>query len=348
MKISILGGKDEIGGNKVLLEHKGTRVLLDFGMSFKQVSKYFCEFLQPRKGSALLDFFEFGLLPDIKGTYRPDYLKHSERPNEEKNIDAIFLSHAHVDHAQYIHFLRHDIPVYCTKPTHIILKALEETGSGRCDDLVTCCESFTFYQNTRGELSRVTSRNIDYLKERTFNIMQAEKPVQIGSLKIEMVPVDHSLPGACAFIVHSDEGNLVYTGDIRFHGYHNDLSRKFVEKAKAASPRWLLCEGTRIKEKKGDSEEKVRKNISKYISKAKGIVFVEHPIRDSDRVYTMFLAAKDNNREFVVNLKLAYLLEALGELSPVKLDEVKIFIPRKSWGANNKRECLSKANRAGL
>ena len=67
MKIEIFGGKDEIGGNKILLEHKDTRIFLDFGMSFKQAGMYFSEFLQPRKCAALTDFFELGLLPDFEG-----------------------------------------------------------------------------------------------------------------------------------------------------------------------------------------------------------------------------------------------------------------------------------------
>ena len=45
----ILGGKNEIGGNKIFVEHEGTRIMLDFGMSFNQNSKYFSEFWNPRK-----------------------------------------------------------------------------------------------------------------------------------------------------------------------------------------------------------------------------------------------------------------------------------------------------------
>ena len=72
MKISLLGGVGEIGGNKFLLEHKGTKILLDFGMGFAQAGKYYSEFLQPRKCSGLNDFFELGLLPKLKGAYRSE------------------------------------------------------------------------------------------------------------------------------------------------------------------------------------------------------------------------------------------------------------------------------------
>lgn len=332
MNVQILGGKDEIGGNKILLEHKDTKIFLDFGMSFKQAGLYFSEFLQPRKCAALTDFFELGLLPDIEGLYRGDYLRHMGRKTEKRKIDAVFVSHAHADHTSYIHFLRLDIPIYCTKISKTILQCLEETGSASLSDFTSACEAFQFYENKKGGLSRVTKRNKDYVHERDLKIMKPEIKVTIKDLEIEMIPVDHSLPGACGYIVYSDEGNLVYTGDIRFHGSKANQSKKFVEKAKKANPKWLLCEGTRIDSERKDSENIVEKNITDIVSKAPGIVFVEHPARDLDRANSVFKSAKTNNRDFVVNMKLAYLLSALGSDSPFSVDDVKIFIPRKSWG----------------
>ena len=71
----VLGRKNEIGGNKIVVAHDGTKVFLDFGMSFKQNGKFFSEFLQPRKCASLQDFFELGLLPDLSGLYKEDYLE---------------------------------------------------------------------------------------------------------------------------------------------------------------------------------------------------------------------------------------------------------------------------------
>ncbi len=332
MKITLHGGVGEIGGNKVLLEHKDTRIFLDFGMSFKKNGMFFSEFLNPRKCVGMKDFFEFNLLPDLEGIYREDYLKHMDRCAEEKSVDAVFLAHAHVDHVQFIHFLRKDIPIYCSEATKIILKALENTGSATFSDFLTFCDAYTFYENKKGNLSRVTRRNKDYVYDRDINVMEPESVVEVGSLKVEIVPVDHSLPGAAGYIVYSDEGNLVYTGDIRFHGRHGDLSKRFVQKAREAQPKWLVSEGTRIDSTKKDSEAQVKESISSIISEAKNLVFVEHPIRDIDRVQSMYEAAEENGREFVIPMKLAYLVEELGDLCPFTLDDVKILIPQKSWG----------------
>jgi len=57
VKLTFYVGVNEIGGNKILLEDSGTKTFLDFGMSF-----------------LLLDYMEFGILPDINGIYRKYYL----------------------------------------------------------------------------------------------------------------------------------------------------------------------------------------------------------------------------------------------------------------------------------
>jgi len=337
--LTFYGGVNEIGGNKFLFESEGTRIFLDFGMSFKIANQYFAEFLQPRKCTALADFFELGLLPDIKGIYRADYLTHiGWQQKEERCVDAVLLTHAHADHAQYIHFLRADIPIYCTEATKIILHALEETGRNPFSDLITACDAFTFYTTQRGTLGRVTRKNTEFVHKRPFQVMAPENKVTIGSVEIEMVPVDHSLPGACGYIIYSDEGNLVYTGDIRFHGSNQALSNQFVEKAKAAEPQGLIAEGTHIESTQQDSEAGVKNELTQVIARANGLVFVEHPTRDLDRVTTICEAAKTNNREFVVPLKLAYLIEAMGALAPFSLNDVKILVPKKSWGLIAKEE----------
>lgn len=337
MHIELLGGDKEIGGNKILVEHKGTRIFLDFGMSLSKNSKFFSECLQPRKCAALSDLFTFGLLPDIKGIYRKDYLKHMERPDEDRTIDAVFLTHAHADHTQFIHFFRLDIPIFCSQATKIILQSIEETGNSPFSDLVTAGKTFAFYKNRKGENSRITRKQIDHTYDRDFRIMQPNTIVKIGSLEIEMVPVDHTLPGACGYIVYSDEGNLVYTGDIRFHGSHNELSKKFVEKAKSVKPMWLISEGTRIDQEEELSESRVQQKVAALIKKAESHVFVEFSINDLCRANTLWQAAKANNRKFVISLKLAHLINALKDLSPFSLDDVQILVPRKNWGLIDKK-----------
>ena len=43
--LTFYGGVNEIGGNKILLEDKDTKVFLDFGKSFSRRARYFEEYL---------------------------------------------------------------------------------------------------------------------------------------------------------------------------------------------------------------------------------------------------------------------------------------------------------------
>ena len=69
VKLTFYGGVNEIGGNKILLEDKKTRVFLDFGQSFTFGSDYFTGWLSARRINGLKDYFELGLLPKLKGVY---------------------------------------------------------------------------------------------------------------------------------------------------------------------------------------------------------------------------------------------------------------------------------------
>ena len=95
--------------------------MLDFGMSFGLEKKYFANFVKPRKAVAMSDLFELGLLPRLEGIYRNDYLDHMGLPEEEPTLDAVFVSHAHGDHVDYLCFLHQNIPIYCSEETKAII-----------------------------------------------------------------------------------------------------------------------------------------------------------------------------------------------------------------------------------
>ena len=55
--LTFYGGVNEVGGNKILLEDKDTKVFLDFGMSFGKRGTFFDEFMNPRTGAGLKRFY---------------------------------------------------------------------------------------------------------------------------------------------------------------------------------------------------------------------------------------------------------------------------------------------------
>jgi ribonuclease J len=335
-RLTFYGGVNEIGGNKILLEDSGTKIFLDFGMSFTQAGKFFSEFLQPRKCNGIGDFIEFGLLPDLKGLYRTDYLRHMGRKEEDKEFDGVLLTHAHADHASYIHHLREDIKIHCSKETYAILKALNDTASGSFTDLVEFTKCFETYVNRKGEISKKnTKTHPDIVIPREFNTFDFGKKFKIDGIEVIPFNVDHSLPGATGYIIHTSSGTVVYTGDIRFHGRRGDKTNEFMEACD--KPDALIIEGTRIDEESSRKEEDVEDEISTIASKTKGLTVCNWPVRDTDRLLSFLNAAKKSDKVLTISFKQAYLIEQLsnfkGSIVP-KLDDknLALYANRKEWG----------------
>ncbi|MBL7169535.1 MAG: MBL fold metallo-hydrolase [Candidatus Aenigmarchaeota archaeon] len=335
-KLTFFGGVNEIGGNKILLEDSGTKIFLDFGMSFTQAGKFFSEFLQPRKCNGLGDFFEFGLLPDLKGLYRRDYLKHMGRKIEDTDFQGVLLSHAHADHAAYVHHLREDIPIHCSEPTYLILKALNDTARTGFAELTELKRSFETYTNTKGTLSRKTTRfNPEIVRPRKFKKFDFGKSFKIDSLEIIPFNVDHSLPGATGFVIHTSSGTIVYTGDFRFHGRRGEKTEQFMNACKDEGVDVLIIEGTRINEEIHKKESDVESEVASYAS-SRGLTVCNWPIRDTDRMMSFVNAAKTVGKKLAITTKQAYLIDLLKDCKdaevPVLGKDVQVYAMCKSWG----------------
>jgi ribonuclease J len=83
---------NEIGGNKIFLEDRKTRIFFDFGQSFTFGAEYFTGWLGPRPINGLGDYFAFDLLPKIPGLYSKEMLASTNLPYTEPDVDAVFLS----------------------------------------------------------------------------------------------------------------------------------------------------------------------------------------------------------------------------------------------------------------
>jgi len=144
--ITFHGGVNDIGGNKFLVDDKGTKIFMDFGMSFGDEGKFFSQFMNARTSNSLADYFELGILPKIPGLYRTDIAKHVGFGGDEPtDISGVLLTHAHVDHCKYISYLRPDIPIYCSEASKLIMQNYDETGN--FDQYLTLKERFQVYTN---------------------------------------------------------------------------------------------------------------------------------------------------------------------------------------------------------
>jgi len=302
--LTFYGGVNEIGGNKILLQDGDAKIFFDFGMSFAMKKRYYSPpFLSPRNEKSLQ---ELGILPKIEGIYKFD-----EKATE---VDAVFISHGHMDHSAYLSFIKREIPVYCGETTKIILQTLSDMR--------------------RTELE-FNVKDIEFKTFRTGN------KIVIGGVEIEPVHVDHSVPGAYGFIMHSSSGAIVYTGDFRVHGAKPQMTQEFVEKAKAAKPAAVITEATNMTGASVSSEVDVESKLNSIVEQANGIVLANFASTDVDRLNSFYRIAEKNKRCLAVSLKQAYLLKALHKdkrLRVPDLEDKNILIFRKSKKTEDKWE----------
>ena len=310
------GGVNEVGGNTFLVETSKTKILLDFGRSFKQEGTYFAGFLLPRTSQGLKDFLEFNILPRIQGLYAQEFALNKEL--NEPRIDACFLSHAHLDHFGNLNLLHVDIPVYMGETAATIIQSIQDT--------------------TRTRFGRPYIRQATDNYPSNVRTFRTGDVIQINDFEVTPIHVDHSLPGAYGFVVQGEEDHTIgYTGDLRLHGWRKDLTRDFIDIAKKKNLNVLLIEGTNIEEDFDVDEKRVQKDVSQAIKKTDGLAIANYSLRDIDRFRSFYLAAKENSRKLLINIKQAYLLQLLQDdphLEIPKLNDpyIKIYKrPKKRY-----------------
>lgn len=342
--LTFYGGVREIGGNRVLLEEGKTRLFLDFGTSFARRADFFEEYLNPRPGTGLLDPLEMGLLPPLEGVYRDDlapprmWERFRTRPHYRRTeIEAVLLSHAHLDHCGYVSFLRTDIPIYSTAMTAFILKAMQDSGGTDFEKEVCYSNPRTSKEGYLGTDSKqpYQQRPFYFLdgspeSEAAASFWRSSPAFkkglactepggpcqQIGSLALRYFPVDHSVFGATAFALETSAGWVAYTGDLRLHGGQGENTWRFADEMRSLSPLALVCEGTRAGEEKCITETKVYENALKAVSAASGLVIADFGPRNIERLLAFGRIAAETKRKLVILAKDAYLLDKMALVSP--------------------------------
>jgi ribonuclease J len=319
MKIKIYDGHNVIGGNKIFVEsNSGNTIILDFGKNFATYGKYFEEFLTPRAGSGIYDFWKLNLIPHLNGLYRKDlalYLNDEVEQSPGVSVSALFLSHAHLDHAGFIPFIREDIPIITSSISYKILRSLEDTGTqGMLYEYCKASEA----ELKQGVNEEKISKKRGSEKPRNFIF---DKSGSIADFKYEVFPVDHSILGASALFIIVDGVKIAYTGDLRFHGKNRDKTDAFFDFLKSVGVDVLITEGTRVPPKDDIektfketqlTEDDVKHVSSDVVHKFKGkLVIADFGARNIERLETFLDVAIDSGRKLAVTLKDAYLLHLL-------------------------------------
>ncbi len=274
---------------------------------------YYTGWLQPRRINGLGDYFEFDLLPRLPGLYSEEALENTSLGYEEPGFDGVFISHAHADHVTHISFLDSGIPVFTGAGTKLFMEAMEKTSN---------------YANY-GDHDYRSFRTGDHIK--------------VGPMELEPIHVDHSIPAAYGYIIHSSEGSLIYTGDLRAHGPKHEMTQEFLEAAEYVEPVAMISEGTRMElrgRRRNLSEAQVLNgviNVCKRADEQGKAVFYTHGPRDMDRLHTFSVVAESCGRRMVVSTKTAHLLHRLVEDEHLDLpdplrDLVAVYFRRKRSG----------------
>jgi len=363
MRITIYDGAGRIGGNKILLEDD-LNYFLDFGIPFSRRSIFYEEYLQPRSITGLLDLLVMGLLPPLKGIYRQDleisreiWQRVMKNPlfREIPEIHGVLLSHAHLDHSGYISFLKESIPIFTTAMTAYIAKAMQDTSGSSFEQEVT-------YITPRSCRERILEGSKDWYSPRRFVFLDGFPELDVpenfwkssrsskgwagelyiieegtGQLPLNYHYVDHSIFGAAAFTIETSTGKIVYTGDLRFHGDHAFLSRKFVNEVSSQRVKVLLCEGTNTQEENENvTEEEVFARALKIVRETTGLVIADFAPRHIERLQSFYNIARETGRQLVVLIKDWYLLQAMQKAANepwhlLPLNDILIYGETKKW-----------------
>ncbi|MGV9199394.1 MAG: MBL fold metallo-hydrolase, partial [Promethearchaeia archaeon] len=310
----------------------------------------------------LRDYLSLGLVPAIPGIYHEYQLNDICRKELDKKyrymyqsdlesyqaykirtgkpyLEALLLTHIHLDHLRNIKFMDPRIPIVMSEVSKRMIEMMGELNpnndfKNHSYRIADECSNGSYFP---GEISKEK-----LTIERNIIIAKPETPLSFGTFEVLAFPVDHSVPGAMAYKISTEEGeSIIYTGDLRFHGHRDErkTSERFVQAASAEKVDVLITEGTRIDESEKYGEDDLYSDVSNLLIQDKvlsdKLIIVAFPWKGITRFKTVYKIARDLGRTFVIQPKLAFLLHGLGKIKSLhigdilKNEEITIFLPRK-------------------
>ena len=256
MRFCIHRGSHQVGGSCVELFYRNTTILLDVGLP---LDYDFSDDMESHLPQPLFDKLRRG----------------------GKNIDAVILSHAHLDHYGLAGILPKGIPVYCGSATAELINMS----------------------------AQINPDKIQPIKFQTFN---AWETIQIGSFSVIPYLMDHSAFDAYGFLILAGGKSLFYTGDFRGHGRKAKLLDRLIQNPPKVNA--LLMEGTLIGDRIEEptiTEQELEAKFVSVIEQTPGIALVTTSSQNIDRIVTIFRAAKRTGRQLIIDFYTAEILDRL-------------------------------------
>lgn len=176
VRVAFLGGAREVGRSCMLLETQESRVLLDCGVNIAATA--------PEDAYPILDIPEFNL----------------------QDIDAVIITHSHLDHSGFVPFLYkygYKGPVYCTEPTRDVMSLLGL--------------DYINVANKNAKKAIFSSTDIKEMVKHTICLEFEEVSDITPDIRLTFYNSGHVLGSAMAHL-HIGNGlhNLLYTGDMKY------------------------------------------------------------------------------------------------------------------------------------
>ncbi len=182
MKLSFLGAAGTVTGSKTLVEHQGKRILVDCGL------------FQGYKNLRLLNW--------------------EALPFDAAELDAVVLTHAHLDHSGVLPLLVRNGyrgPIYATAAT-VDLCGLLLPDSGHLQE-----EDAAFanrHKSSRHDpaLPLYTEEDARYALK-SFRALKPDQIIDLGAFRMRLRPAGHIL-GASSVELRTARGSILFSGDL--------------------------------------------------------------------------------------------------------------------------------------
>lgn len=208
MLIRCIGGVDTVTGSKTLVESAGSRLLIDCGQF---------------QGLKELRELNWDPLPFLAST-----------------VDAVLLTHGHLDHCGWLPCLVHqgfDGPIYCTAPTAAIARLILLDSAKIQEEEAKMANEGKYSKHIVAEPLYTVEQAEKVFP--LFKIIQPDKTFVVATaIEAVFTRAGHIL-GACSIRLSLEDKELVFSGDI---GRDNDLLMFAPEKPKKAD--YVFLEST--------------------------------------------------------------------------------------------------------
>lgn len=250
-RITMLGAGNQIGRSAVYLQTSESRVLLDCGVD-------------PSVPEGSTEEYPFFDSPEFK----------------LEDIDAVIISHAHIDHCgllPYLFRLGYKGPVYCTEPTRDIM-ALSQL------------DMIKIQQNTT-QKSLYKAEDVKEMIKHVIPLNFGEVTDITPDLRLTFYNSGHILGGGfCHLNIGNGTHNFVYTGDFNFNHKQRLLNRADCEFPRVES---MLFECTSVGPKdysmprEKAEEELLELILDAYVNKGKVLIPVFGVGRSQEMMLTI-------------------------------------------------------------